>query len=99
MLSGGQRQSVALARALILDPPIMLLDEPTGAMDNRTEDFIKRQLAEVVEGKTLVLVTHRAALLELVERVIVVDSGRVVADGPKAQVLEALRAGRIAQGR
>lgn len=97
MLSGGQRQAVALARALVQDAPLLLLDEPTGAMDNSSEDQIRRELGEVTQGKTLVLITHRASLLEMVERVIVMDSGRVVADGPKAQVLEALRAGRIKQ--
>jgi len=99
MLSGGQRQAVALARALVQDSPVLLLDEPTGSMDNSSEEHIKRELATVVEGKTLVLITHRASLLELVERVIVIDAGKVVADGPKAQVLEALRAGRIKQTR
>ena len=97
MLSGGQRQAVGLARALVQDAPILLLDEPTGSMDNSREEHIKRELAGVVHDKTLILITHRASLLELVERVIVVDAGKVVADGPKAQVLEALRAGRIKQ--
>ena len=97
MLSGGQRQAVALARALVQDAPVLLLDEPTGSMDNSSEEHIKRELAGVVQDKTLILITHRASLLELVERVIVVDAGKVVADGPKAQVLEALRAGRIKQ--
>ncbi|MCP5305091.1 MAG: type I secretion system permease/ATPase [Chromatiaceae bacterium] len=98
-LSGGQRQAVALARALIQDAPVLLLDEPTGSMDNSSEELIKRELGGVVGGKTLVLITHRAALLELVDRVIVIDGGSVVADGPKEQVLEALRAGRIKQTR
>ena len=97
MLSGGQRQAVALARVLVQDAPVLLLDEPTGAMDNSSEEHIKRELSGVVQGKTLILITHRASLLELVERVIVVDAGKVVADGPKAQVLDALRAGRIKQ--
>ncbi|MGB5764932.1 MAG: type I secretion system permease/ATPase [Sedimenticolaceae bacterium] len=99
MLSGGQRQAVGLARALVQDAPVVLLDEPTGSMDNSSEEHIKHELAGVVTGKTLILITHRASLLELVERVIVVDSGKVVADGPKVQVLEALRAGRIKQTR
>lgn len=98
-LSGGQRQAVALARALVQDAPILLMDEPTGSMDNSSEEHIKRELAGVVEGKTLVLITHRASLLDLVERVVVVDAGKIVADGPKAQVLDALRAGRIKQTR
>jgi ATP-binding cassette subfamily C protein LapB len=99
MLSGGQRQAVGLARALVLDAPIMLLDEPTGSMDNSSEEHIKRELASVAADKTLVLITHRASLLELVDRVIVMDAGKIVADGPKVQVLEALRAGRIKQTR
>jgi ATP-binding cassette subfamily C protein LapB len=98
-LSGGQRQAVALARALVQDAPVLLLDEPTGAMDNSSEEHIRRELATVVEGKTLVLITHRASLLDLVQRVIVVDAGQIVADGPKSQVLEALRAGKIRQTR
>jgi ATP-binding cassette subfamily C protein LapB len=98
-LSGGQRQAVALARALVQDAPMLLLDEPTGAMDNSSEEHVRRELKRVTEGKTLLLITHRASLLDLVERVIVVDAGQIVADGPKAQVLEALRAGRIRQTR
>lgn len=98
-LSGGQRQAVALARALVQDAPVLLLDEPTGSMDNSSEERIRQELASVVDGRTLVLITHRASLLELVNRVIVVDDGAIVADGPKAQVLDALRAGRIKQTR
>jgi ATP-binding cassette subfamily C protein LapB len=98
-LSGGQRQAVALARALVQDAPVMLLDEPTGSMDNSSEERIRQELAGVVEGRTLVLITHRASLLELVDRIVVVDDGAIVADGAKAQVLDALRAGRIKQTR
>jgi ATP-binding cassette subfamily C protein LapB len=94
-LSGGQRQGVAIARALINDPPILLLDEPTGAMDFSTEEEVKGRLAGYAAGKTMVVITHRTSLLELVDRIIVVDGGRIVADGPKAQVVEALRQGRI----
>lgn len=94
-LSGGQRQCVAIARAIVAEPSILLLDEPTSFMDNSTEDGIKKSLADLVKGKTLVLVTHRASLLELVDRMIVLDRGNIVADGPKAEVLEALRQGKI----
>ncbi|MGI9335828.1 MAG: type I secretion system permease/ATPase [Gammaproteobacteria bacterium] len=94
-LSGGQRQSLAVARAVLLDPPILLLDEPTNAMDNTSEAALKVKLKEFARGKTLIAVTHRASLLELVDRIIVMDTGRVVADGPKEQVAEALREGRI----
>jgi ATP-binding cassette subfamily C protein LapB len=94
-LSGGQRQNVALARALLLDPPILLLDEPTSAMDNTGEERLKQRLHGVVEKKTVILVTHRASLLSLVDRLIVIDRGQIVADGPKAAVMEALKKGQI----
>ena len=94
-LSGGQRQAVVIARSLLLDPPILLMDEPTSGMDNSSEAAFKQRLASAVVGKTLVLVTHRSSLLTLVDRLVIVDSGRIVADGPKAEVLEALKQGQI----
>jgi len=94
-LSGGQRQAVALARALLLDPPILLLDEPTSAMDTLAEEEIKKRLSPVLQGRTVLLITHRGSLLSLVDRLIVMDAGRVVADGPRDRVLEALAKGRI----
>ena len=95
LLSGGQRQSVTLARALLIDPPILLMDEPTGSMDHTSEEECKRRIHEFAKGKTMVVITHRTSLLELVNRIIVVDAGKIVADGPKDQVVEALRQGRI----
>ncbi len=94
-LSGGQRQGVAIARAFINDPPILLMDEPTGSMDHSSEEHVKQQLRAHTAGKTMVVITHRTSLLELVDRIIVVDGGKIVADGPKQQVVEALRQGRI----
>jgi len=94
-LSGGQRQSIAIARALLLSPPIMLMDEPSNAMDNNTEAELKNKLKDVVKDKTLILITHRASLLELVDRLIILDNGEIIADGPKEQVLEALKQGRL----
>lgn len=95
-LSGGQRQSIALARALLLSPSIYLLDEPTNSMDNSSEENFRKQFAELVtSGKTLILVTHRASLMSLVDRLIVMDGGHIVADGPREKVLEALKQGRI----
>lgn len=94
-LSGGQRQAVAIARALLHDPPILLFDEPTSAMDNSSENRFKRQLETVLPGKTLLLVTHRTSLLSLVDRLIVLDGGKVVADGPKDDILRALAAGQV----
>lgn len=94
-LSGGQRQSVAIARAFINSPNILLLDEPTGSMDFSTEEGVKKRLREHAKGKTMIVITHRTSLLDLVDRLIVIDRGRIVADGPKASVIEALRQGRI----
>ncbi|HEX9769822.1 MAG TPA: type I secretion system permease/ATPase [Kiloniellales bacterium] len=94
-LSGGQRQAIVIARALLLDPPIILMDEPTSNMDNSTEALFKRRLEQILPGKTLLLVTHRSSLLSLVDRLIIVDNGRVVADGPKEDVLNALKQGQI----
>jgi ATP-binding cassette, subfamily C, bacterial LapB len=94
-LSGGQKQSVGVARAVLREPSILLLDEPSSAMDNATEQALKRRLGEFMKGRTTVLVTHRTSLLELVDRIIVMDHGRVVADGPKDAVIKALREGRI----
>lgn len=94
-LSGGQKQSVGVARAALREPSILLLDEPSSAMDNATEQALKRRLDEFMKGRTTVLVTHRTSLLELVDRIIVMDHGRVVADGPKDAVIKALREGRI----
>ena len=94
-LSGGQRQGVAIARAVLLDPPILLLDEPTSSMDFTSEAQFKDRLRQFAEHKTLLIVTHRTSLLDLAGRIIVVDNGRIVADGPKEQVIEALQSGRI----
>lgn len=94
-LSGGQRQAIAIARALILDPPILVLDEPTNMMDNRTEEMFKNHLMETAKDKTLILVTHKGSLLSLVDRLILLDNGRVIADGPRDLVLKALAEGKL----
>ena len=94
-LSGGQRQSVAMARALLHDPPILVLDEPSSSMDNRTESKLKSNLATLLPGKTLVLITHRGSLLELVNRIIIIESGAIIADGPRDQVLTAMKSGQL----
>ena len=95
LLSGGQRQAVLLARAMLLDPPILLLDEPTSAMDNTSEEILRNRLQSWAQGKTMLLITHRASMLSLVDRLVVLDNGHIVADGPKASVIEALRKGRV----
>ena len=94
-LSGGQRQEVAIARAVLMDPPVLFFDEPTSAMDFSTEHGFKERLKRFAANKTLVIVTHRTSLIELATRIIVVDDGRIVADGPREQVVEALQSGRV----
>ncbi|MCL4631378.1 type I secretion system permease/ATPase [Burkholderia sp.] len=89
-LSGGQRQLVALARSLIAHPRTLLLDEPTSAMDTQTESLFIQHLQQASVGQTLVVVTHRTSLLPLVDRIVIVDQGKVVMDGEKARVLAAL---------
>jgi ATP-binding cassette subfamily C protein LapB len=73
----------------------LVLDEPTSNMDNRSEIRLRQKLAEVIKDKTLILITHRASLLDMVDRLIVIDNGAIVADGPKASVLEALKRGQL----
>ncbi|MCR4942363.1 MAG: type I secretion system permease/ATPase [Campylobacter sp.] len=89
-ISGGQRQSIALARAFLLDSSIILLDEPTNSLDNTVENKLKHNLESFLVGKTMLLVTHKTSLLDLVDRLIVIDSGRILLDGPKNEVLAKL---------
>lgn len=97
-LSGGQRQAVAIARALVHEPAMLLLDEPSSSMDHSTEEALKQSLAAFARDRTLLLVTHRNSLLDLVDRLIVIDRGVIVCDGPKAQVFEALANGKVGRG-
>lgn len=90
-LSGGQRQAVAIARALLLDPDILILDEPTSAMDNGSEALFRQRMKEILAEKTLILFTHRSSMLQLVDRLILLEGGRIVADGPKGEILRALK--------
>jgi len=94
-LSGGQRRAVALARSVLHDPSLLLMDEPTGSMDHSTEIAVKNQLAQFIKGKTWIVVTHRNSLLEMADRIIVLDNGRIVADGARDSVVTALRQGRV----
>jgi ATP-binding cassette subfamily C protein LapB len=94
-LSGGQRRAIGLARALVHEPQILILDEPTGSMDHSTEQTVIETLSHFVEGRTLLVVTHRNSILKLVDRIIVMDAGKVVADGPRDAVVSALQQGRI----
>lgn len=90
-LSGGQRQSVALARALLGEPEVLILDEPTSNMDNASERAVQRRLQSILEGRTMILITHRFSMLSMVDRLIVMDSGKVILDGPRDEVLHRLR--------
>tara|TARA_B100001063_G_scaffold48181_1_gene42018 strand:- start:1647 stop:3857 length:2211 start_codon:yes stop_codon:yes gene_type:complete len=86
-LSGGERQSVTLARAILSDPNILVLDEPTNMMDELSENTFKKNLATIVKDKTVIIVTHKPSLLSIVDRLIVVEDGKVVADGPKEKII------------
>ena len=88
-LSGGQRQAICIARAFVGDPKIIIMDEPSSAMDSGSEQQLLAALQEELKDKTFILITHRGTLLNLVSRVVVFDSGRIVADGPKEKVLQA----------
>ncbi|WGY47284.1 type I secretion system permease/ATPase [Vibrio sp. ABG19] len=95
LLSGGQRQAVSIARAMLGRPPVLLMDEPTSAMDNRSEMQIKHQLSQLTPSETLVLITHKTTMLDVVDRVIVMEKGSIIADGPKEMVLTDLRHGKV----
>ncbi len=94
-LSGGQRQAVAIARAMLGRPPVLLMDEPTSAMDNRSELHIKHQLKQLTDQETLILITHKTSMLDIVDRLIIMERGEIVADGPKQQVLSELQQGKV----
>lgn len=94
-LSGGQRQIIAIARAILLDPPIIVFDEPSNAMDSQTETAIRNKLEPYLKDKTFILMTHRVSMLSLVDRLVIIDGGKIVADGPKETVLKALTEGQI----
>lgn len=89
-ISGGQRQSIAVARAFLLDSPIILLDEPTNSLDNTVESKLKANLKLNTVNKTMILVTHRTSMLDLVDRLIVMDNGKILLDGPRDEVLARL---------
>ena len=86
-LSGGEKQIVTLARALVSDPNILILDEPTNSMDDLSENIFKRNLKSIIENKTLILITHKPSMLSLVDRLIVINDGKIIADGQKEQII------------
>ena len=87
-LSGGQRQMVALARAIATTPNVLLLDEPTTGIDQMTENKIIERLVAFAATRTLVVATHSPVLLKQMDRIIVINDGKIVADGPRAQILQ-----------
>lgn len=89
-LSGGQRQAIAVARALLHDPTILVLDEPSASMDPQSEFQLIKRLEAHIPNKTLIVITHRNSVLSLVDRIVIVDEGRIVADGPRDQILSRL---------
>lgn len=93
-LSGGQKQAIALARTLVRDPKVIILDEPTTGMDTVLENRVRSALATYLKDKTFIMVTHRTTLLPLVDRLVVMDNGRVVGDGPRDEILKKLSGGQ-----
>ncbi|HIP44080.1 MAG TPA: type I secretion system permease/ATPase [Sulfurospirillum arcachonense] len=91
-LSGGQKQAIAIARAFLLDAPMMLLDEPTNSVDNVMESKIRANLSKNLVGKTTILITHKSSILSLVDRLIILDNGKLVIDGKRDEVLRKLNA-------
>lgn len=98
-LSGGQRQSVALARTLARQADVLVLDEPTSNLDMESEHRLIVRLQEALQGKTVILLTHRMSTLSLIDRLVVMHNGNISADGPRDSVLTALREGRLSTGR
>jgi len=94
-LSRGQRQSIALARATLNDPAILLLDEPTASLDARAEKLFIQSISATAKDRTMLLITHKMHLLNLVDRIIVLDRGHVIADGAKELVLQQLKNGKL----
>jgi len=93
-LSGGQKQAVGVARAFITETPMVVLDEPSTSMDSSSERLLLQRLDEATKGKTTILVTHKSSMMALVERLIIIDDGKVLMDGPREKVLTALKGGK-----
>lgn len=91
-LSGGQRQAVAIARALLYDPPILILDEPTASMDPASENRLRKRLQELCKTKTTILITHKGSMLGLIDKLILMDRGKIVDYGPKDDIIRKLQA-------
>ncbi|MCB9982464.1 MAG: type I secretion system permease/ATPase [Rhodospirillales bacterium] len=94
-LSGGQRQAIALARAMLIKPHVLICDEPTNAMDMQAEAAFKSYVESEIEGKTFILITHKHVMLEMVDRLILLDQGKLIMDGPRDEVVTALQGGKV----
>lgn len=90
-LSGGQRQAVAIARSLLYDPPVLILDEPTASMDPASENRLRMRLKVLTQTKTTILITHKGSMLDLVDKLILIDRGRIIAFGPRDEIIRRLQ--------
>ena len=88
LLSGGQRQRIAIARAILKDAPILILDEATSALDTESERHIQDALENVMQGRTTLVIAHRLSTIESADRILVMDSGRIIEQGNHAQLLQ-----------
>ena len=93
-LSGGQRQAIALARAIVHKPSHYILDEPTSAMDMNAENLFISQVRSILQESTMLIVTHRMPLINLVNRIIIMNEGQIVDDGPKEEIIQKLNQSR-----
>lgn len=91
-LSGGQRQAIAIARALLYDPPVLIMDEPTASMDPASENRLRKRLSKLCEGKTTIIITHKGSMLPLVDKLILMDKGKIIAFGPRDEIIQNLQA-------
>jgi ATP-binding cassette subfamily B protein len=87
-LSGGQRQRIAIARAFLKDAPILLLDEATAALDSESEEAIREALGRLMLGRTVIAIAHRLATLRNFDRVIMLQGGRIIEDGPPDRLMQ-----------
>jgi ATP-binding cassette subfamily C protein LapB len=94
-LSGGQQQAVAVARALLYDPPILIMDEPTSSLDPASEARLMKRLEALIRGRTIIVITHKATMLTLVDKLILMDRGRILAMGPREDVIRRLQSGEF----